>query len=128
MAVEISLTAAIPPKLLGARIRRARKLAELSHDQLGVAVGSGRQHLIRLEQGLHRPKDDLLGRIAEATGQPLAFFTRKPTYKPRATRELTEEDRDKLAAATAPLATALIEIMRDKIAQADVDLEEVDAA
>src|SRR6476646_4289124 len=58
----------------GSKIREARKGAKLSHDRLGAAVGTSRQHLIRLEQGWHRPGEELLARIAEATGRPLHFF------------------------------------------------------
>lgn len=59
---------------IGERIRSARKRAGLSHDRLGAIVGTSRQHLIRLEKGQHQPRDGMLGRIAAATGQPLAFF------------------------------------------------------
>lgn len=37
-------------------------------------VGTSRQHLIRIEKGIHRPRPELLGRIAEATGTPLDDF------------------------------------------------------
>jgi transcriptional regulator with XRE-family HTH domain len=57
---------------LGERIKAARKRAGLSHDRLGAAAGTSRQHLIRLEKNIHRPKPELLARIAEATGTPLA--------------------------------------------------------
>lgn len=57
---------------LGDRIKAARKRAGLSHDRLGAVVGTSRQHLIRLEKGIHRPKPEMLARIAEATGTPLA--------------------------------------------------------
>lgn len=64
-----------PEKLtVGERIRSARKRAGLSHDRLGEMVGTSRQHLIRLEKGIHQPRDGMLARIAEATGQPVSFF------------------------------------------------------
>jgi transcriptional regulator with XRE-family HTH domain len=56
------------------RIRRARREASLSLDYLAVQVGSSRQHLIRLEQGRHRPRVDMLTRIAEATGRQVEWF------------------------------------------------------
>lgn len=59
---------------VGEQIRSARKRAGLSHDRLGAVVGTSRQHLIRLEKGIHQPRDGMLARIAEATGQPLSFF------------------------------------------------------
>lgn len=59
---------------VGTKILAARKRAGLSHDKLGAAVGTSRQHLIRLEKGAHVPREGMLARIAEATGQPLSFF------------------------------------------------------
>lgn len=63
-----------PVKLIGARIRRARKASGLSHDRLGEKVGTSRQHLIRLEKGDHRPRPEMVSRIAEATGKPVDYF------------------------------------------------------
>lgn len=61
--------------LIAARIRRARRQAGLSHDRLGDAIGGvTRQHLIKLEKAKHRPRAQMLTRIAEATGKPLDFF------------------------------------------------------
>lgn len=61
--------------LIAARIRRARRQAGLSHDRLGEAIGGvSRQHLIKLEKAQHRPRADLLTRIAGATGKPVDFF------------------------------------------------------
>jgi transcriptional regulator with XRE-family HTH domain len=59
---------------LGERIRYARKTAGLTLDGLGAAVGTTRQHLIRLEQNKHAPKPALASRIAEATGVPIELF------------------------------------------------------
>lgn len=50
----------------GERLKSARVRAGLSLDKLGVIVGTSRQHLIRLEKGIHRPKPDMLARIAAA--------------------------------------------------------------
>lgn len=55
---------------LAARIKMARKRANLSLDRLGELVGTSRQHLIRLEKGVHTPKPEMARRIAEATGVP----------------------------------------------------------
>lgn len=63
-----------PLKLISARIRRARKEADLSHDRLGGQVGTSRQHLISLEKGRHRPRLEMLTRIAEATGREIDWF------------------------------------------------------
>lgn len=55
---------------IGAWIKESREAARLSHDKLGEKVGTSRQHLIKLEKGLHRPRPDMIARIAEATGRP----------------------------------------------------------
>lgn len=63
-----------PLKLLAARIKRARREADLSHDRLGERVGTSRQHLISLEKGRHRPRPEMLTKIAEATGREIDWF------------------------------------------------------
>lgn len=68
-----------PGKMLAARIKRARNevLVEekkLTHDRLAEIVGTSRQHLIKLEKGQHRPRAEMLRRIAEATGRPVEWF------------------------------------------------------
>lgn len=63
-----------PLRLVAARIRRARKEADLSHDRLGAEVGTSRQHLISLEKARHRPRLEMLTKIAEATGRDLDWF------------------------------------------------------
>jgi len=64
-----------PGPLIGSRIRRARKEAELSHDRLGNKLGGvTRQHLIKLEKAQHRPRAEMLTKIAEATGREIDWF------------------------------------------------------
>lgn len=64
-----------PLLLIGSRIRRARREADLSHDRLAELVnGTSRSHLIKLEKGKHRPRPDMLLRIAEATGREVDWF------------------------------------------------------
>ena len=63
-----------PLKLIAARIRRARRQADLSLDRLGELAGTSRHHLIRLEKGVHRPRAEMLERIAAATGKSLDYF------------------------------------------------------
>ena len=64
-----------PGLLIAARIRRARRARGLSHDRLGAAIGGvSRQHLIKLEKAQHRPRANLLTKIAEATGKPVDYF------------------------------------------------------
>jgi transcriptional regulator with XRE-family HTH domain len=54
---------------IGVRIRDARRAAGLSQEALALRIGTSRRHMIRLENGEHRPGRVLLARIAEATGQ-----------------------------------------------------------
>lgn len=63
-----------PLRLVATRIKRARKEADLSHDRLGEQVGTSRQHLISLEKARHRPRLEMLTRIAEATGREVDWF------------------------------------------------------
>jgi transcriptional regulator with XRE-family HTH domain len=64
-----------PLPLIAARIRRARREAKLTHDRLGALMGGvTRQHLIKLEQGRHRPRIEMLGRLADATERDLRWF------------------------------------------------------
>ena len=64
-----------PGAVIAARIRRARREANLSHDKLGALVGGvSRQHLIKLEKAKHRPRAEMLTRIAEATGRSVDWF------------------------------------------------------
>jgi transcriptional regulator with XRE-family HTH domain len=71
-----------PRKLIASRIRRARRHADLTLDALGEKVGTSRHHLIRLERGDHRPRLDMLQRIATATGKPLDYFLLEAAGEP----------------------------------------------
>jgi transcriptional regulator with XRE-family HTH domain len=57
---------------VGKNIRTARKTAGLSHDALAAAVGTSRQHLIKLEKGQHLARPEMLARIADATKTTVA--------------------------------------------------------
>lgn len=50
--------------------RRARKRAQprISQERLAEAVGITRRHMIRIENGEHRPLPELRDRIAEVVG------------------------------------------------------------
>jgi transcriptional regulator with XRE-family HTH domain len=65
-----------PLPLIAARMRRARRELELSHDAIARRMGEGatRQHLIKLEKAQHRPTVDTLSRYAEATGRQVEWF------------------------------------------------------
>lgn len=77
MSAVISLEDRIknaPLALIAARIKRARKGANLSHDRLAEGAETSRQHLIKLEKGKHRPRAEMLLRIADATGREVDWF------------------------------------------------------
>lgn len=64
-----------PLRLIAGRIKQARKASSRpTLDLLGEEVGTSRHHLIRLESGKHRPRPEMLQRIAEATGKSVEFF------------------------------------------------------
>ncbi len=68
-----------PGVLIAARIKRARRALNegdgISHDKFGVLIGGvSRQHLIKLEKAQHRPRAEMLLRIAEATGREVDWF------------------------------------------------------
>lgn len=69
-----------PGQLIATRIKRARKTAGadgtvMSHDKLGELCGGvSRQHLIKLEKAVHRPRAEMLRRISEATGRSVDWF------------------------------------------------------
>lgn len=64
-----------PGELIAARIRRARRELDLSHDKFGHLLGGvTRQHLIKLEKAQHRPRAEMLTKIAEASGREVDWF------------------------------------------------------
>ena len=52
----------------GQRIRQARHLTGLSQENFAPRIGTTRRHLIKLENGEHRPRRQLRDRIVEITG------------------------------------------------------------
>ncbi len=52
----------------GRRIRAARRLTGLSQENFAPLIGTGRRHMIKLENGEHRPSGELRDRIVEVTG------------------------------------------------------------
>lgn len=63
-----------PLALIAARIKRARRENRMSHDRLAELADTSRQHLIKLEKGKHRPRPDMLVRIADATSREIDWF------------------------------------------------------
>ena len=100
---------------ISSRLRRARLDAGLSHDRLAEAVGTTRSHLIKLEKGVHAPRERMLLRISEATGKPVEYF-RDPT-------PLVVDPADQLKAATQQMIDAL-----NSAVQAAVALQEAKAS
>lgn len=71
-----------PLPMIAARIRRARRQAGLTLDGLAGIADTSRQHLINLEKGKHRPRPEMLTKIAEATGKPLDYFLLEAAGEP----------------------------------------------
>lgn len=71
-----------PLRLIAERIRAARPEG-VSHDTIGERMGGvTRQHLIKLEQGKHRPGPEMLLRYAAATAKPVDFFLVEEAQEP----------------------------------------------
>lgn len=54
--------------LLGANVRRYRKLKGMSQEQLALEAGMERSYVSDLERGTRNPSVRALGRLAEALG------------------------------------------------------------
>jgi transcriptional regulator with XRE-family HTH domain len=82
LGIELSAEEALQERIrlasveqIALRIRQAREESGLSHDRLGAKLGGvSRQHLIKLEKARHRPRAEMLTRIAEATGREIDWF------------------------------------------------------
>jgi transcriptional regulator with XRE-family HTH domain len=59
---------------LGDRFRWARERRDISQERMAEIVSTSRRHIIRIENGTHRPKPELRARIAKATKQPAELF------------------------------------------------------
>ncbi len=59
---------------VSARIRDARKEANMTQDQLAEKTGIPQSHISRLEQGDHSPTFKTLEKIAAAVGRPVSHF------------------------------------------------------
>lgn len=64
------------------RIRSARVRAGLSQKALAKAIGTSRRHVIRWENGTHKPKPAYAIRIAEATGTTPELFIDEDEEEP----------------------------------------------
>lgn len=91
---------------IGKRIRWARKRAGLSQENLALAVGTSRRHVIRWENDSHAPGPVYRERIAEATGQEAEMFS---------DGDEEEEDAD-LAADLYAALMAIIDAKKERVA------------
>ena len=57
-------------QLLGANVRRYRKLKGMTQEQLALEVGMERSYISDLERGTRNPSVRALGRLAEALSVP----------------------------------------------------------
>lgn len=55
-------------KLVGANVRRLRRLRELTQEDLAGEAGIGMRHLGRIERGEISPTVDILAKVAAALG------------------------------------------------------------
>ncbi|WP_425551205.1 helix-turn-helix domain-containing protein [Actinoallomurus vinaceus] len=89
--------------LTGERIRSLRHLLGLSQEQLAAAANIGQSRLSEIENGRLDASNEILERIARATGTPLSFFEIIPPdiplgtlrFRKYATARRTEEKRIK---------------------------------
>ncbi len=58
----------------GERLKALRNSKKRTLDGLAQAVGTSRQHLIRLEQGLHKPKPEMAAALSAELGEDIASF------------------------------------------------------
>lgn len=91
----------------GKNLQRARKRLGISQERFAPMVGTTRRHLIRLENGEHRPSSELLGRIAAETGEQSKSFGYPPD---------DEEDESELASDLLRALRALIRAEREEVA------------
>ncbi|KQM49307.1 transcriptional regulator [Sphingomonas sp. Leaf208] len=61
-------------QLLGANVRRYRKLAGMSQEELSLESGMKRSYVSDLERGTRNPSVRALGRLADALGVPAAVL------------------------------------------------------
>lgn len=62
-------------QLLGANVRRYRKLKGMSQEELSLEAGMKRSYVSDLERGTRNPSVRALGRLAEALGvEPTALL------------------------------------------------------
>lgn len=59
---------------IGARVRLARQLKNMSQERLGEHLGVTFQQVQKYERGANRLAASRLLRVAQVTGQPLTFF------------------------------------------------------
>lgn len=61
---------------VGHRIRRQRRLLELSQAAVAAALRRSQMHVSRIERGLARPTDDELKTMSRVRGTPLGNHRR----------------------------------------------------
>lgn len=61
-------------RLVGQRIRLARRMAKLSQSQLGASVGVTYQQIQKYENGTDRIGAGRLYQVSRVTDQPISFF------------------------------------------------------
>jgi predicted transcriptional regulator/transcriptional regulator with XRE-family HTH domain len=88
---EAETSAEVSQRILGHRVRAARRRAGLTLAQLGAAVGRPTSYLSRLENGHVEPRTSLLAEVARAVGVATAELLDPTPPTPRVRRELELE-------------------------------------
>lgn len=65
-----------PPEPVGLRLGRLRRQCGLTQEELAATIGVSKPKVWKWEQGLNRPKDEMLDRISKALDVPKSEFTR----------------------------------------------------
>lgn len=89
--------------IFGARLRQARRRANLPQDRLGVEIGldegSASARISRYESGVHEPPYSTAAKLAEVLRVPTAFFYAEPDELAnliQAWGEMSKDERDRL--------------------------------
>ncbi|SDG73810.1 MULTISPECIES: helix-turn-helix domain-containing protein [Pelagibacterium] len=104
-------------KSIGSRVRLARKMADLTQEDLGAQVGRSTEAISNIERGVSFPPIETLAAIARALNVELAgFFQTRDGQRSQRRTELEIEIQLKVAAMEgdrAELALKLIDALRE---------------
>lgn len=79
-------------KVIGKKIRAARRHAEMTQRQLGRQIGVSSVSISDWERGSRQPNALSLWKLANAVGEPVTYFLPVPSQAGDSTEDETEED------------------------------------